>query len=170
MRLMDLFRKPIIEPFCVGNACEVENPMVCPLRNDEMTPEENAEFKKVFSGMADVLSARAAAPAPTPHTYTPTMNTAEAEALLVRAAELGDPKAQYNLGLLYQEGKQLAPNPAQAYYWLSLAARHGLPEAKAHRDAVAKSLNSADREAQDARVAAFHVKKAGAADNTRSRP
>jgi ribosomal protein L1 len=43
-----------------------------------MTPEENAEFKKVFSGMADVLSARAAAPAP--HTYTPTMNTAEAEA------------------------------------------------------------------------------------------
>lgn len=80
MRLMDLFRKPIIEPFCVGNACEVENPMVCPLRNDEMTPEENAEFKKVFSDMADVLSARAAAPAPTPHTYTPTMNTAEAEA------------------------------------------------------------------------------------------
>jgi len=78
MRLMDLFRKPIIEPLFVGNACEVENPMVCPLRNDEMTPEENAEFKKVFSGMADVLSARAAAPVR--HAYTPTMNAAEAEA------------------------------------------------------------------------------------------
>ena len=85
----------------------------------------------------------------------------EAQRLLTRAAELGDPKAQYNIGLLYLEGQDLTKNVPEAYYWLTVAERHGIAEAAKPRELAAKALSSSEREGLDARAAAFRPAKGG---------
>ncbi|NLW27464.1 tetratricopeptide repeat protein [Acetivibrio saccincola] len=47
-----------------------------------------------------------------------------------KAAELGDKLAQYNLALMYEEGKGVEVNHAKAVYWYKKAADSGLPEAQ----------------------------------------
>jgi len=40
-------------------------------------------------------------------------------------AERGNALAQYNLGLAYAQGRQVSPDPAEAFAWLSLASENG---------------------------------------------
>jgi len=41
------------------------------------------------------------------------------------AADQGDAKAQFNLGLMYRDGRGVAQNDAEAVRWLKLAAEQG---------------------------------------------
>ncbi len=45
-------------------------------------------------------------------------------------AKKGIPEAQYQLGLVYQLGKGVTPNPQEAFEWYLAAARQGLAEAQ----------------------------------------
>ncbi|HEB95521.1 MAG TPA: sel1 repeat family protein, partial [Sedimenticola thiotaurini] len=47
-----------------------------------------------------------------------------------RAAESGYAPAQNNLGVAYEEGIGVAPDPVKAAYWYRLAARQGIPHAQ----------------------------------------
>jgi TPR repeat protein len=49
-------------------------------------------------------------------------------------AEVGEMRAQYRLGLCYQEGQGVPQNFAKAYVWFSLAASQGDAQAKKARD------------------------------------
>ncbi|MBA4358868.1 MAG: hypothetical protein C0405_14205, partial [Desulfovibrio sp.] len=73
----------------------------------------------------------------------------------------GDPKSQYNLGHLLLSGQELTRNAEQAYYWLTLAERHGQAEARAQREKAAKELSGSQITTQDSRVAAFKPKTPG---------
>jgi len=57
-------------------------------------------------------------------------NYEAAAPLLRRAAELGHPEAQYNLGVALLEGKGLAANPIEANRWLLRSAEQGRTDAK----------------------------------------
>jgi TPR repeat protein len=45
-------------------------------------------------------------------------------------AQAGDPEAQYRVGVLYAEGKGVAPNDAEAALWFERAAAQGNPSAQ----------------------------------------
>lgn len=49
---------------------------------------------------------------------------------LIKAAEQGDPKAQYKLGYLHYKGKDVAQDYAEAIKWYTKAAEQGLAEAQ----------------------------------------
>jgi hypothetical protein len=85
---------------------------------------------------------------------------AEAEKLLLRAAEMGDTKAQYNLGMVLLNGQDIPQNVEQAYFWLALAERHGIPEATVARQQAAKELGRAQKEALDAKILGFKPRTA----------
>ena len=42
-----------------------------------------------------------------------------------KAADQGDPTAQFNLGMMYSSGKGVPKDPVQAYMWAGLAAAAG---------------------------------------------
>ena len=57
---------------------------------------------------------------------TAALQAADADLAAVRVkAEKGNAVAQYNLGLLYAEGRAVPKDPIEAYVWLSLAAENG---------------------------------------------
>ena len=71
------------------------------------------------------------------------------------AAEKGDANAQFNLGLLYYNGKGVTQNYSEAYIWLSLASAGNAPNARKARDQVAKKLDAETmKNAQAKRLAA----------------
>ena len=47
------------------------------------------------------------------------------------AAELGVADSQYNLGILYLQGRGVTADAAQAYFWFTIAANGGDPSANA---------------------------------------
>ncbi len=55
-----------------------------------------------------------------------------------KAAEQGEDGAQFNLGLLYDNGRGVAQDYVQAYMWYYLAAIHHDVSAASFRDSVAK--------------------------------
>ena len=57
-----------------------------------------------------------------------------------RAAEQGDARAQYNLGLMYMNGQGVEPNLVLAYYWVSLSAAQGNGNAPPARDYLAEKM------------------------------
>ena len=65
-------------------------------------------------------------------------------ALLRAKAEQGNALAQYNLGLVYVQGRQTPPDPAEAFAWLSLASESG---------ATGKALDSLLGNITDAQLA-----------------
>jgi hypothetical protein len=58
----------------------------------------------------------------------------------LRAARLGDAKAQFILGHKYYKGNGVPQNYEEAYAWLNVAAERGYPKAGAVRDVIAKAL------------------------------
>ena len=59
------------------------------------------------------------------------------------SAAQGDPKSQYMLGRLYEQGSGVPRNFVQAYAWYNLAASKGLAEAVEARDRMEPKLTSA---------------------------
>ena len=47
-----------------------------------------------------------------------------------KAAEQGDPDAQYNLGLMYYYGNGVTTDKKQAKYWIKLASENDVEDAK----------------------------------------
>ena len=59
-----------------------------------------------------------------------------------RAAEQGLANAQYNLGLMYNNGQGVPQDYVQAHMWSTLAAAQGYEGAKNTRDYLAKRMTS----------------------------
>ena len=57
-------------------------------------------------------------------------NYSEAMKWWRKAAEQGDPDAQYNLGLMYDNGNGVQRNYAEALRWLRMAAKQGFADAQ----------------------------------------
>jgi TPR repeat protein len=58
-------------------------------------------------------------------------------------AERGEAAAQFNLGVMYNNGSGVPKDYASAYMWFSLAAARGDQTAAEYRDAVEKSMSPA---------------------------
>jgi TPR repeat protein len=59
-------------------------------------------------------------------------------------AEAGNPKAQTQIGTMYRRGEGMAPSPARAFMWFSVAARRGDAKAKAGLREVSKTMTPAE--------------------------
>ena len=59
-----------------------------------------------------------------------TGNYGEAASIWRPLAEEGDPKAQFNLGLLHETGRGVTGDPAEAAMWYERAARQGVTQAQ----------------------------------------
>lgn len=70
-------------------------------------------------------------------------------------AESGDIHAQYALGLVYAEGRGVAPDPVTAYYWRVRAERQGDVDAQTLRYVVMQHMTASQIEVAQMRVAAF---------------
>jgi len=57
-----------------------------------------------------------------------------------KAAEQGDAGAQFNLGNMYDQGKGVAQDYAQAVEWYRKAAKQGYADAAKHRDKLAEKM------------------------------
>ncbi len=68
-------------------------------------------------------------------------NNAEAFKWYRRAADKGNPPAQYNLGAMYAKGDTVAQDTVTAYMLYSLAAAQGIKAARDARDKLAKSMS-----------------------------
>ena len=79
----------------------------------------------------------------------------DAEALrwYTRAAEQGDARAQYNLGLMYMNGQGIEPNLVLAYYWMSLSVAQGNENAPPARDYLTEKMTPAQIEEANKLVA-----------------
>ncbi len=82
-------------------------------------------------------------------------DAAEAVRWYRRAAEQGDPVAQLNLGDLYGRGRGVGRDLVSAYVWLSRAAEQGRRWPARRRDEIAERLSPAQRDAAEARLAAW---------------
>jgi hypothetical protein len=71
-----------------------------------------------------------------------TKDAAEAVKWFRKAAEQGDAKAQYNLGLCCGSGEGTAKDPVEAYMWLSVAATGGQGEALLRRYPISREMSA----------------------------
>jgi TPR repeat protein len=67
-------------------------------------------------------------------------------------ADVGVPRDQVRLAQMYAEGRGAEADPAEAYFWMALAARTGLPEAQAAFEEYGTKLTEAQRGEQDERA------------------
>ncbi len=58
-------------------------------------------------------------------------------------AEQGDAAAQYNLGVMYREGRGVPQDYVQAHMWVTLAAAQGDKDARKGRGIVAEKMTPA---------------------------
>ena len=70
-------------------------------------------------------------------------NDTEAVSWYRKAAAQGNAAAQFNLGMMYQNGEGVLKDPVLAYMWFSLSAARGKSNAVTQRDNLAKSLTRA---------------------------
>jgi len=63
-------------------------------------------------------------------------NDREAFAWMVRAAEQGHARAQFNLGAMYETGRGVVKNKRDAVAWYRKAAEQGFAEAQARLQAI----------------------------------
>ncbi len=71
-------------------------------------------------------------------------NDPQAAARLLAQAEAGDMDAQYAAGLIYAEGRGVAIDLVQAYFWLSKAIDQGDADAELLRRQVAVQMSDAE--------------------------
>lgn len=62
-------------------------------------------------------------------------------ARVIAEAESGDMDAQYAAGLIYAEGRGVAADPVQAYFWLTQAIQQGDADAEILRRFVARDMS-----------------------------
>jgi localization factor PodJL len=75
--------------------------------------------------------------------------------LFEQAAELDLADSQFNLGVLYQQGRGVEANAGEALFWFMLAARQGDAAADERVAALRLELGAYEIEQATARVAAF---------------
>jgi TPR repeat protein len=68
------------------------------------------------------------------------------------AAEQGYARAQFNLGLMHEDGRGGPKNEQQAYFWWLLAAAQGKAEAARNRDRIEPQLTAQQRAAAQAQA------------------
>lgn len=78
----------------------------------------------------DVSAPAAIAPAEQAYAAYQNGDFETARSLWYKAAKEGDTSAQYNLGLIYSEGRGVVRNPEAAISWWRLAAENGHPQAQ----------------------------------------
>ena len=71
-------------------------------------------------------------------------NDPEVAARLIAEAEAGDMDAQYAAGLVYAEGRGVAPDLVQSYFWLTRAVEQGDVDAEKLRRHVASQMSEAE--------------------------
>lgn len=71
-------------------------------------------------------------------------NDPVAAARVLAEAERGDVDAQFAAGLIYAEGRGVAPDLVQAYFWLSCALHQGDVDAERLRRVVASQMDDAE--------------------------
>ena len=59
-------------------------------------------------------------------------------------AEQGNPKAQTQIGTMYRKGEGMAPSPARAFMWFSVAAKRGDAKAKAGLREISRTMTPAE--------------------------
>lgn len=57
-------------------------------------------------------------------------------------AEQGEPKAQFDLGLMYSAGHQVEQDYVIAHKWFNLAALNGLGQARREREEIAEIMST----------------------------
>ena len=62
---------------------------------------------------------------------------------LRQAAEQGDARAQYNLGVMYANGEGVPEDYVKAYAWMNLAAAQGQKDAVKSKDRLRPKMTSA---------------------------
>ena len=67
----------------------------------------------------------------------------EAYRELTAPAERGDAKAQFNVGLMYDNGQGVTQDYVQAHMWFNLAGAQGVKQAAKNRDMGAKLMTPA---------------------------
>ena len=68
----------------------------------------------------------------------------------------GDPRAMNALGIAHAHGEGDVPNDmARAYFWFSLAVRHGIEEAAENRNAMAAELTAEQITQAESRIRAW---------------
>jgi MinD-like ATPase involved in chromosome partitioning or flagellar assembly/TPR repeat protein len=82
-----------------------------------------------------------------------------------QAAEFGFADSQFNLGVLYQDGRGVTANPAEALFWFLLAARNGDGEATMRATALEAALPATDIEQAHARARFFNQRAPNPAAN-----
>ncbi|MEY2820448.1 MAG: hypothetical protein RL105_20, partial [Verrucomicrobiota bacterium] len=83
---------------------------------------------------------------------------AEAVRWYRKAAEQGHAKAQYNLGVAYDEGRGVPKDYAEAYAWLNIASAAGLEDAKKGLSAVTELMTPEQKARAQARSTELHRK------------
>jgi len=63
--------------------------------------------------------------------------------IMQELADQGDAEAQYNLGLMYENGQGVTQDYVQAQMWFTLAAARGQKFARKSRDRLAKQMTPA---------------------------
>ena len=58
-----------------------------------------------------------------------------------KQADLGNPSAQYNIGICYDAGLGVPEDRMTAYAWLNIAAANGDTRAKSHKTKLAKKMS-----------------------------
>ena len=66
-------------------------------------------------------------------------------AAIRKAAEQGDDRAQYNLGVMYANGNGVPKDVQQAYFWWLLSSAQDHPVAVKNRELMAERLTPAQR-------------------------
>ena len=74
-------------------------------------------------------------------------------------AEAGHPGAQYNLGFNYVQGKGVAKDLVEAYFWFELAARQGQGIATQLRNGISKTMTPEQLREARAKIDAWDAKK-----------
>jgi len=72
-------------------------------------------------------------------------------------ADAGNRHAMYALGLIYAEGRGVAPDPVQAYIWLTRAIELGDAEAHLLRDMLMNGMSEQDIAMADKTLSALSV-------------
>ena len=114
------------------------------LRRLEYQTQENTQLKNVAKIGNSGLQSNSKTP------------VAEAVNEYRKAAEKGDPLAQFNLGMLYSEGKGITKNDSQAVYWFSKSANQGLAIAQT---ALSSAYHFGRGVSQDDKLASYWLEK-----------
>ena len=135
----------------------VENNPYVQMATSAVAPAASVAAKMGTAAPAAAVAVKKGAAAP----RTKLMDDPE-RARIVGAAVAGDMQSQYELGLIYDEGKGIPRNSKEAAYWYRRAARNGQADALL---ALGKAFRSGDGVLQDSRIAAENFWRAAERGN-----